>query len=596
MIAYVLRQWPTLLVIVVLTLMCSIVTVLRPWPLKMLVDYGLGQVAVPTLFRQGLERLSLGPTPVVLIGLAALSSLGLSAFDTALAVGLSWSWSVAGQRMVYDLASALFHRLQRLSLLFHQKRTVGDSLTRLMGDSYCLYNITDGLLVTPIQRVFSLVAMGAVAFSMDRHLAMLSLFLAPVLAGSVVYFAPRLKRRARQDRDIHSRLTSFVHQTLSSVPVVQAFGTEERNRQQFRGMAGTAIAVSQWGRVLKGAYGTVNGLVPVVGAALVLYVGGLRVLSGDLSTGGLLVFIAYLRSMQRDCRALMETLGKAKTMEANMDRVVEIMEAEDVLEVSPHARPIQLCARMELGHIRLENVTFGYEAGRPVLQNITLDVRPGETLALVGPTGAGKSTLVSLVPRFFDPWEGCVTFGGVDVREVTLSSVRSQVALVLQEPFLLPLTVAENIAYGRPGASRVEIERAAVAANADEFIRRLPQGYDSPLGERGTTLSGGERQRLAIARALLKDAPVLILDEPTSALDMNTEASLMTALDRLMRGRTVLIIAHRLSTIRRADRIVVIDKGRIVEMGTHDALLGARGLYQRFHAAQFAVGSPEAAP
>jgi ATP-binding cassette, subfamily B, bacterial len=244
------------------------------------------------------------------------------------------------------------------------------------------------------------------------------------------------------------------------------------------------------------------------------------------------------------------------------------------------------------GHVRFEEVTFGYDGDPPVLRQVTFEAHPGETIAIVGPTGAGKSTLVSLIPRFFDPQAGRVLFDGHDVRELQLASLRSAVALVLQEPFLLPLTVAENIAYGRPNASREEIEHAAQVANADEFIHRLPQGYDTVIGQRGATLSGGQRQRLAIARAVLKDAPVVILDEPTAALDSRTEHLVFEALDRLMQRRTALIIAHRLSTIRRADRILVLDEGQIAEAGTHDQLLAAGRLYSQLHALQFA-GTPQ---
>jgi ATP-binding cassette subfamily B protein/subfamily B ATP-binding cassette protein MsbA len=265
---------------------------------------------------------------------------------------------------------------------------------------------------------------------------------------------------------------------------------------------------------------------------------------------------------------------------------------EEVRDVS-NAKPFPVNPSGAAGQVCFEKVTFGYETGRPVLKEATLQVKPGETLALVGPTGAGKSTLVSLILRLFDPWQGQVSIDDVDVRDIKLSSLRSNVALVLQEPFLLPLTVAENIAYGRPGASHDEVVAAATLANSHEFIMRLPEGYDTAVNERGATLSGGQKQRLAIARALLKNAPILILDEPTSALDADAETRLLDALERLMAGRTTFIIAHRLSTIRFADRIAVLDQGRITEIGSHQELLATDGQYQRLYMIQHGLQSPD---
>jgi ATP-binding cassette subfamily B protein/subfamily B ATP-binding cassette protein MsbA len=286
----------------------------------------------------------------------------------------------------------------------------------------------------------------------------------------------------------------------------------------------------------------------------------------------------------------METLAYLSSSFASASararRVLEILDADEEIRDAPGALVLPVHVAGKSGGISLEGVSFGYEPGRAVLHDINLDVAPGETLALVGPTGAGKTTLVSLIPRFFDPWQGRVILDGTDIRDIQVASLRNRVSLVLQDPFLLPLTAGENIAYGRPEASREEIVAAAVAANADGFIRELPEGYDTPLGERGATLSGGQRQRLAIARALLKDAPILILDEPTSALDARTEALLLEALERLMQGRTTFIIAHRLSTIRNADRIVVIEDGRIAETGTHSNLIAANGAYAHLYAQQ----------
>jgi ATP-binding cassette subfamily B protein/subfamily B ATP-binding cassette protein MsbA len=323
--------------------------------------------------------------------------------------------------------------------------------------------------------------------------------------------------------------------------------------------------------------------VSAVGTALILGVGGVVALRGSITAGELLIFISYLAALYAPMETLAYSSAGYAAAVARARRVFEVLDATEVVAERPGAPALVRGG----GAIALEGVRFGYAADRPVLRDVTLAVAPGEVVAVVGPTGAGKSTLVGLVPRFFDPWTGRVCVDGQDVRGVTLASVRAQVALVLQEPVLLPLTVAENIAYGRPGASAAEIEAAARAANAHEFITRLPEGYATVLAERGASLSGGQKQRLSIARALLKDAPILILDEPTSALDAETEGLLLDALGRLMKGRTTLIIAHRLTTIRTADRIVAMADGRVVEEGSHDALLARDGLYARLHQRQF---------
>jgi ATP-binding cassette subfamily B protein/subfamily B ATP-binding cassette protein MsbA len=354
----------------------------------------------------------------------------------------------------------------------------------------------------------------------------------------------------------------------------------------FDALAEGAVRANRGAAVVESAYGAVNGIFITVGMAVVLYAGGQRVLAHELSLGSLLVFIAYLRTLETASRGLLTAYGKLRAAEASIERVLELMDATEAVEDRSGARPLPERPAGGRGHLVFERVSFGYEPDRPVLQAISFELMPGETLALVGATGAGKSTLASLVPRFFDPLEGRILLDGMDLREIRLAALRAQVSVVLQESFLLPLTVGENIAYGCEGASRDEIVAAAVAANAHEFIRRLPQGYDTVLGEQGATLSGGERQRLAIARAVLKDARVLILDEPTSALDASTEQLVVEALQRLVASRTTLIIAHRLSTVRRANRIAVLEHGRLVEIGGHAELVAAGGRYAQLHALQ----------
>ena len=584
---YALRQWPKLVLLLVLTACMAAVSALQPWPMKLLVDHAVGQRTASSLPLWA-EAYLAGLTRPELVITAALATVALFAVSTLLSSASSWTWAVAGQRMSYDVAEDLFGRLQRTPLLVHGKRTVGNSLSLLTTDIWSVYTLSGALVVGPVGSVLTMLAVGFVAWRLDSTLTLLALTSVPLLGASARYYGPRLLRRARGSRAAQVRLFTFLQRTLSSLPLVQAFSAEERNNQFFKQLSEDEIYRVRRNNLTQSAYSTIVGLIPTIGFAVVLYVGGRRVLSGGLSVGSLLVFLAYLRTMQGALSGLLDNYGSLKTVEANVERIFEVLDVEDVVPERADARVLPVRAARHGATVRLEGVVFGYEPERPVLKGVTLEARAGETVALVGATGAGKTTLVGLVPRFYDPWAGRVTIEGHDVKDLTLRSLRAQVSLVLQEAFILPLSVADNIAYGKPAATRSEIEAVAQAANAHEFITRLPEGYDTVVGERGATLSGGERQRLAIARALLKDAPILILDEPTSALDAGTERLVLDALDRLMQGRTVLVIAHRLSTVRRANRIVVLEHGKVVEQGTHDELLAAGGAYARVHAVQFA--------
>jgi ATP-binding cassette, subfamily B, bacterial len=568
---YALRHWPSLLAILSLSLALSALAALQPWPLKILVDYGLGAA---------------GPAQPRYVVLAALAGLALFAATAALDAAVTWVRSALGQRMVYDLAGDLFLRLQRLSLLFHTRRHVGDSITRITSDAWCVHAVTDGILISPARHLFALASVGALAWQLDPGLTWLTITVAPLLAVSAWYFGTHLKGFGRRKIEAQARLASFLQQLLGAMPLVQAFAAAPRNRKVFGALAADVVKATRAAAAVGSAYSGVNAVSVTLGMALVLYVGGQRVLAHELSLGSLLVFVAYLRTLDAASRGLLTTYGKLRAAEVSIERVLEIMDATEAVVDAPGARTLAEPHPAHGGHLVFERVSFAYEPGRPVIKEVSLELEPGETVALVGATGAGKSTLASLVPRFFDPLGGRVLLDGVDLRGIQLASLRAQVAVVLQEPFLLPLTVAENIGYGCPSASRDEIIAAAVAANAHEFIRELPHGYDTVLGEQGATLSGGERQRLAIARAFLKRARVLVMDEPTSALDSHTEKLVVEALQRLVAGSTTLIIAHRLSTVRHANRVAVLEEGRLIETGTHADLLTAGGRYAQFHRLQ----------
>jgi ATP-binding cassette, subfamily B, bacterial len=580
---YPLSQWIPLSGILVLTMSTSLMTTLQPWPLKILVDYAVGDTEIPAFVERLIWNLSLNPTPITFVFLAAIASLGLFALNGLLDTTLTWSWATAGQRMVYRLTADLYSRFQRLSIMYHRRNSAGDALSRLTEDTYCVYSLTSDLLFQPSKQALTLAMVGTVAWNLNPDLTLISMAIAPIMALSSIVFAPRLKERALLNRQEQSRLMSFVHQTITSIPLVQSFGTERLNQSRFNIIAKNAVSLSKRSAFLESCFNFVNGSITTAGSAVVLFAGGKQVLSGSLSVGSLLVFLAYLRSMQDAVKGLVGIYGNLKVNEARVDRVLEIMLEKDLVRESKETKTFPTIRKDEGRHIRIENVTFGYKTGCPVLKNITFEAFSGEFVAVVGPTGSGKSTLISLIIRFFDPWNGRILIDGIDVRKIKLSILRSEVAAVLQDPFLLPLTVAQNVAYGRPDASPSEIVAASIAANADEFIRNLPNGYDTVIGERGTTLSGGQKQRLAIARALLKKAPILIFDEPTSALDAKTENILLEKLERFMSGRTTFVIAHRLSTIRKADRIIVIEDGEIKETGAHTDLLKRKGLYKKLY-------------
>ncbi len=561
------------------TVFTTVASLLAPLPLKVLIDNVLGDRPVPA----PLDLLPGAANDHALLAYVVVAELLIFAIAAGLDVLLTFLWIKVGQTMVYDLARDLFARVQRRSLRDHARQPVGEAMQRVAGDCWAVHTVVDELLFTPLHVFITMAGLVIVMAGLNFDLMLLAFAVAPLMAGASVVLGKPVRQAGNERREIEGQLHSHVQQTLAGVSVVQAFGAEERQRMRFEQLASAAVRSQLRVTFVGGLNGLGSGFIGTLGVGTILLIGAHQVLAGSLTLGGLIVFLTYVSRLQAEIGGLTGIYTKLQGVRASIDRVVEVLDAPAEVADAPDAIALEEVR----GQVTYEHVGFGYERERPVLEDVSFEVHPGQVLAIVGATGAGKSTLVSLLPRFFDPDAGRVLLDGHDLRSLRVKTVRDNVSLVLQESFLFPFSIGENIAYGRPEASSEEIEAAARAANAHEFISALPEGYDTVVGERGATLSGGERQRVAIARALLKDAPILILDEPTSALDAETEGMLLEALDRLMAGRTTLVIAHRLSTIRGADQIVVLEHGHVIEAGSHQELIEHDGTYARMHGIQF---------
>ena len=549
---------------------------LKPWPLQVVIDNVLG--GKPS----SIAALASTP-PTVLLLLACLGIVVVHLGAGGLTLLHNYTTIGVGQRMVNNLRGALYAHLQRLSLAFHSRQRVGDLLYRITADSFAVQTMIMNGALPILSAVVLLGGMLVVLLPLDPTLTLLSLTVVPLLFGLIFGFNRKIVDVATEVRTTESRVYSVVQWAMSSIKLVQAFTKEDEEHRRFMGASRESLRATlrlySWQTLYSGA---VN-LVIACGTALVVYAGARAVISGRLSVGQLIVFISYLAQLYAPINQITQSWGQIAGARVGARRIFEILDTEADLRDGSRSFPPE-GAR---GDVAWRNVSFRYRPETPVLNGVELRVRAGAKIAVIGPTGAGKSTLLGLLARFFDPSTGVVEIDGVDVREYKLKALRSQTSMVLQPPLIFPLSVRDNIAYGRPGATDAEIEEAARLARIHDFIASLPESYDTVIGETGMALSEGERQRVTIARALLRDAPILILDEPTSALDVATEALVMAGIERLVAARTTFIIAHRLSTVRRCDRIIVLRDGTIAEEGTLLELLRRDGLFAEYYRTQF---------
>ena len=560
----------------------GIAGLLGPWPLKVVLDNVLKSSPRTGWLNHLIAALG-GGDKLAILRLAVLAVLAIAALDAICSYVEKSVTTSVGQWITHDLRRTLYSHIQRQSLAYHDHSRTGDLISRVTGDIDAIQSFVVSSLLDSAVNVITLAGMVTVMFCVSWKFTLIALSVAPVLGAVVYSYTRRIKKAAREVRRKQGEIVSVMEEVISSIRVVKAFAREgyEQRRLEEESLEGVEIALRA--RSLKAKLVPLVDLIVAVGTCLVLWFGARMVLTGALLQGDLILFVWYLGKMYKPMQDLSKMTDSYSKASAGYERIVEVLETERSVKDLPGARP----APHFKGSIEFRNVDFSYDAESPILRNLNLRIEAGQMAALVGPTGAGKTTIISLIPRFYDPTAGQILIDGQDVRKFTQKSIRRQISFVLQQTELFQGTVWHNIAYGKPDATRAEILQAAERANAREFIEKMPQGYDTIVGEHGATLSGGQRQRIAIARAIIRDTPILILDEASSGLDASAEKLVFEAMDRLMKGRTSIVIAHRLSTIRSADQIFVIKDGTIHEKGTHTDLLHHDGLYAQLYQLQF---------
>jgi subfamily B ATP-binding cassette protein MsbA len=564
--------WKWLLIVAGAMLVDTAMGLASPWPLKIVLDSVFDAKPMPSAFAwlsgehsTRLARLNVAVVSTIAIALLQAASAYLDAYYTV----------SIGQWIAHDLRHSVYAHLQRLSMSYYDKQQVGPLISTITDDINAVQEFASTSLLDILIDGLTIVGMLAVMFTLNWRFTLAALALTPLLAVFVFRLRSVVKEATRDVRRRQSEIVSIVQEGLGSIRVVKAFAQGAFERQRLDAKSVESVEAALYARRVRSLLGPVVTALVALGTAAVLWFGARLVLEGAMTAGALVVFMTYLGKLFRPIQDLARASTNIAQAAVGLERVKALLDADERLPRAPHARPL---TRVD-GRVEFRGVTFGYDPARPVLTDVSFIVEPGQLVGLVGSSGSGKSTLVSLIPRFYDPDSGAVTIDGSDIRDFTIRSLRRQIGFVLQDTELFYAPVWQNIAYGQPDATREQIIRAARLAQAHEFIEALPQGYDTMVGRGGLTLSGGQRQRLGIARAMVRDAAILILDEPSSGLDAESERLVFEGLDRLLAGKTTFVISHRLATIRKADIIFVLDQGHIVERGTHDELLARNGLY-----------------
>ena len=568
LLAYLRPYWPILVVVVLLTLLVTLTTLALPWI--------IGKDLIDSVILGGKSLKLLNLIVLILIGLVALK--GLFSF------GQTYLISLVNFKVITEIRNRIYEHLQRLSLSFYRKRRTGEIISRVINDVDQLQNALTNTTVNFLTNLLILIGVFGLIFYIHWQLSLFVLLIIPILAFTANKFGSWIRKFSSSIQARIANISSILQETIVGVEVVKGFGAENREIKRFREENARALQLSLKRTRFIAALAPSMEILTLIGLAGILWYGGREVIKGTLTTGELVTFLGYIALTINPLAYVSQTIGVYQQAMASAERVFEILDTKPEIKDSPQA--VEMPSMK--GYVELKNVYFGYD-GEPVLENINLEVKPGKRLALVGPSGVGKTSLVSLIPRFYDPASGTITVDGYDIKKVKLASLRKQISIVSQETILFNGSIANNIAYGKIGASDEEIVAAAKQANAHDFIIQQRDGYETQVGERGVKLSGGERQRIAIARAIIRDPRILILDEATSALDTESEILIQQALERLMQGRTTFVIAHRLSTIQGADTIVVLNEKRLEEVGSHKELLAKDGLYARLYRKQFRI-------